>query len=368
MKKIMFIMLWLAGVATAFSQTQFRNITYNEAFDVAKREKKFVFVDFYTTWCGPCKKMLNEVFPQKKVGDFMNDKFVCIKIDGESEIGRKLTKEFHVMGYPTFVVLTPDGQLMKQIVGAQDADKFLGVLNESLDLEKTPSRMKERYEAGERTADLVAAYAKYTLGQAFITPRPNEQKRKEAYAMVLDYFDGLTDVQRVLPENKFMYIDFTNDVEDPKAVYMTKNRNRFPVEIRSEVNKQIEFLYNRKVLMQMMGSNLENDNVQKTKKDLDELGLNKDGKYDSCLELIDSYKAGDIEAYLNLCEQKYDLLTNEQKEYMMYGLSNWIPQMKEQNKKHATSLLRSKLTDMHYNLLPRVSNILRALDNGNDSK
>lgn len=70
-------MLWLVGAVTAFSQTQFRNITYKEAFDVAKREKKFVFVDFYTTWCGPCKKMLNEVFPQKKVGDFMNDKFVC---------------------------------------------------------------------------------------------------------------------------------------------------------------------------------------------------------------------------------------------------------------------------------------------------
>ena len=44
--------------------------TFKEALDKAKLEGKIVFVDAYTTWCGPCKRMSKNVFPKKEVGDF----------------------------------------------------------------------------------------------------------------------------------------------------------------------------------------------------------------------------------------------------------------------------------------------------------
>ena len=50
----------------------------------AKKENKLVFVDCYTQWCGPCKKMARDIFPQEKVGKFMNERFVNVKIDMEA--------------------------------------------------------------------------------------------------------------------------------------------------------------------------------------------------------------------------------------------------------------------------------------------
>ncbi len=77
-------MLMGAAVLSASAQTDFRHISFDEALTAAKQENKLIFIDFYTTWCGPCKMMSNKVFPQKNVGDFMNAKFIPLKMDFQS--------------------------------------------------------------------------------------------------------------------------------------------------------------------------------------------------------------------------------------------------------------------------------------------
>ena len=82
-----------------------------------------VFVDFYTDWCGPCKVMAKDVFPQKQVGDYFNAKFVCLKLNAEKE-GRELAKRFKVTAYPTFIVVDTDEKVRAELKGAMDADSF----------------------------------------------------------------------------------------------------------------------------------------------------------------------------------------------------------------------------------------------------
>lgn len=60
---------------------KFEDITFNEALKKAKEQGKLIFMDCYTTWCGPCKMMSNQVFKQKQVGDFFNQNFVNLKVD-----------------------------------------------------------------------------------------------------------------------------------------------------------------------------------------------------------------------------------------------------------------------------------------------
>jgi len=54
---------------------------WKDALAKAESEGKMLFVDAYTTWCGPCKKMASVVFPDPKVGAFFNEQFINIKID-----------------------------------------------------------------------------------------------------------------------------------------------------------------------------------------------------------------------------------------------------------------------------------------------
>ena len=57
--------------------------TFQQAVEQAKSSKKKIFLDCYTSWCGPCKQMARNIFTQQVVGDFMNPSYVCIKIDME---------------------------------------------------------------------------------------------------------------------------------------------------------------------------------------------------------------------------------------------------------------------------------------------
>ena len=104
------IMLFAQGI-------NFQNLTYKEALEKAKTENKLVFIDCYTTWCGPCQTMAKNIFPQEKVGDYFNPRFISVKYDMEKGEGVELAKQFGLQAYPTFLIINPDGTLRHRLVG-----------------------------------------------------------------------------------------------------------------------------------------------------------------------------------------------------------------------------------------------------------
>ena len=90
---------------------------FKEAVAKARQTGKKIFLDCYTSWCGPCKMMANTVFPQDKVGDYMNPRFVNIKIDMEKGEGVELAKSLQITAYPTFIVFNSDGQEIGRFLG-----------------------------------------------------------------------------------------------------------------------------------------------------------------------------------------------------------------------------------------------------------
>ncbi|MFR6381410.1 MAG: thioredoxin family protein [Odoribacter splanchnicus] len=86
------VIIWMAGILllplwVCAQGVNFRPLSYTEAIELAAKENKMVFIDFYTTWCGPCKRMSKEVFPQQEVGEYFNRTFISLKLDAEKENG-----------------------------------------------------------------------------------------------------------------------------------------------------------------------------------------------------------------------------------------------------------------------------------------
>ena len=159
-------MVLALATGVALAQTDFRHISYQKGLEAAKAEGKLLFVDFYTEWCGPCKMMAREVFPQKEVGDYMNAKFVCLKIDAEKGEGVELAERYAVDAYPTFVIIGADEKEVGRLVGSSEAAAFIAEVDRMVDPEKSPERLRERYAGGERTAELVEAYAALLMSEA----------------------------------------------------------------------------------------------------------------------------------------------------------------------------------------------------------
>ena len=95
---------------------------YNEAIDLGEKESRKIFIDFETTWCGPCKTMDQWVYSADKVVAVSNN-YVCVKIDGDEQ--RNLVKKYEVTGYPTMIILSPDGEIIKRVSGYQSVEKMV---------------------------------------------------------------------------------------------------------------------------------------------------------------------------------------------------------------------------------------------------
>lgn len=122
----------------------------------AKETGKPVFVDVFTTWCGPCKRMSNDVFPLQSVGDFYNPNFVCYKLDAEKGEGPELSKKYAVRGYPTYLFLRADGTVFYRFIGSCAAEQFLKLSQKALDEFKDPKTLADwEAEYATRSTDTV---------------------------------------------------------------------------------------------------------------------------------------------------------------------------------------------------------------------
>ena len=71
------MMMFLSSTVKA-QGIEFFHGTFAEAQVKAKKEGKQIFMDFYTSWCGPCKVMAKKYFTLETVGKEFNKKFICI--------------------------------------------------------------------------------------------------------------------------------------------------------------------------------------------------------------------------------------------------------------------------------------------------
>ena len=105
------------------SAVPFRDLAFDAACTAAKDEGKLVFIDFYTTWCEPCKRLDKETWTDAAVGKLVGDKAVALKLDAEKE-GRAAATRYKINAYPTLLLLKSDGTEIDRIVGYREPARF----------------------------------------------------------------------------------------------------------------------------------------------------------------------------------------------------------------------------------------------------
>lgn len=144
----------------------------------AKTEKKPVFIDFSTDWCGWCRKLEKDTFSQASVAEVMKA-LINVHIDAEKGEGPELKRRFAVEGYPTLVVIDADGEEIDRIVGYMKPAEFTVEVERILRGEGTIAALQKAWFAAPD--DLGAGMA---VGEKLVGSKPAEAAA--VYAKLLE--------------------------------------------------------------------------------------------------------------------------------------------------------------------------------------
>ncbi len=117
------------GKATSGAQMETVWLTdYDAALKQAQSTNKLVVIDFFATWCGPCRMMERNTFSDEKVRQCLAG-FVPLKIDVDKE--PKLAARYGIEGMPTTLVVDANGKPLAGAVGYLEVADYLAVLDKA---------------------------------------------------------------------------------------------------------------------------------------------------------------------------------------------------------------------------------------------
>jgi thiol:disulfide interchange protein len=102
--------------------------SYEKAVALAKEQKRPLMVDVMADWCSICKRMDAEVYTRADVAASAA-KFVPVKVDGDKR--PELKQKLDVSGYPTLVLLTPDGKEVGRVRGGVPYQLLISALDDA---------------------------------------------------------------------------------------------------------------------------------------------------------------------------------------------------------------------------------------------
>ena len=101
----------------------YAKLSLDEALKKAKADNKLVFIDFFASWCGPCKMMDATTFKDPKVLEWLGKHTVALKVEGDKDT--VLSTRFAIDSFPTLVFLKPDGTEIDRLLGYMTAEQLL---------------------------------------------------------------------------------------------------------------------------------------------------------------------------------------------------------------------------------------------------
>ncbi len=138
---------------------EFMHADWETTLKTAEKEDKIIFVDAYTTWCGPCKWMDANVFSEESVGDYFNEHFINAKIDMEAGEGLLFAKAYAVNAYPTLLFINGKGDMVHKGLGGRAPEDFIALGQAANDPNQQIGSLEKKYKSGDKDAAFLKSYA-----------------------------------------------------------------------------------------------------------------------------------------------------------------------------------------------------------------
>lgn len=211
-----FMLLFIA-YSTQAQGISFEHGTFDEALQKANAENKILFMDCYTTWCGPCKMLQNNTFPNPEVGSFFNDNFISIKIDCEKGEGPSICGRFGVSAYPTLLFIDGSGKVVQKTMGYRPPESLISEGRRAMGGSTSVlNEYKNKYTAGDRSEDVLKGLV------------INLSKNGESFDSYWSEYLATQKSENLLNDvNAKLIFELTQHVNSPSLKYFTEFKSYF---------------------------------------------------------------------------------------------------------------------------------------------
>ena len=222
MKKILFILIipmifaWIPAISQKRSIT-FIEKPFSELLAQAKAENKLIFLDAYTTWCGPCKWMAANMFTRDTIADYYNKTFICAHFDMEKGEGPELAKSFQVTVYPTLLFINSAGELVHKQAGAlQNVREYFDMANIALTPGEGFIACMKKFSEGNRDPKFILKYLDRLQGAYMPVNEPLNQ-----------YFASVKAEDLPSRPNWDILYRYLSDMDSREFAFLLKNQDEF---------------------------------------------------------------------------------------------------------------------------------------------
>lgn len=239
MKRLLFsVLLACCAITLSAQHINFKEDNWKAVIKEAKASNKVIFLDAYTTWCGPCKYMSKNIFTDAKVADFYNATFVNAKFDMEKGDGLEIAKKYNVRAYPTLLFINGDGEVVHKALGSREADAFIQLGKDASNPATQLLGLEKAYKSKKKTDDITLAYAKALRTSG-----------SDGFAPVIEEY--LKDKNWKDTANMRVMLDFIEPtMKSPLFKFMLENKSDFTQIVEEErIDQMIQFAAQRDAMM-----------------------------------------------------------------------------------------------------------------------
>ena len=327
--------------SASIAQVEFIEVTTYAEMEVARKQASdqqlMLFVDVYATWCGPCKTMDAEVYTDPKVALYMNDHFVNVRMDGETDFGRRFASDHGLQGYPSMFIFDSDGASVSNLVGFTPAEKLVSSLKTT---EKNYLGVKKYRVLYERGTLELEDFSRY------ITAMREMGNKDEASRLASEYTEKIMGPR--LTDSDIQVVAFYMDLNNAWWEEFSSDNDRLREVLGDDYMLSMERIYNNSLVKAV-----DEDNLALVSKMANELAplIEKEETKAWDLRTLPFlqyyYYTNQLESLMSYVDQRFETDRKEDHRWL-YGAASQIVDMDQQ---YRTGELMEKETEWFQNCI-----------------